>query len=450
MYGKGASWGLWLLILMVALIITLHYLSIHIHTDHHADSAHVAHNSLKTQALEASRRRSPVAELEKQLSMNSTLQQIHHDLLVLREKLRNNGFSSDPQSPVEQASKSMDQQRSEHVAKSPAQQAPPSTSLRTSSRPITSPAAPIRKKRKAVIFTMDTIPSYEENSRSGGASGELIIRYALEEAFKEFGVSLQILRSDAEFDACNADDYDIILLDSWTWAMKGWLPKRNIRGHEDKVYILDFFGSPKLRNFALSPRHILTAFKSPWNSFLGYYIHPERIEKLRSLWEKKKNQGVIWGKDPKHYDGKHALIAAAADTGARLISTSTVQVERHPNVEWVGHLTSAQWFGHLAQSKFLLGLGNPLLGPSAVDAVSLGCMFIDPIYKTPAHTAQYRSQHPYLHDVAPEYVCTYHEGNAEELTRCVEKALSVTLPPKIPDELTREAYFRRVQTIFDL
>jgi CheY-like chemotaxis protein len=298
---------------------------------------------------------------------------------------------------------------------------------------------------------MDTIPSYEENSRSGGASGELVIRYALEEVLKENGVSVHVVRSDPEFDQCQMNTYDIILLDSWTWAMKGWVPKRNIRGHEKKIYILDFFGAQSMRGNSLniSPKQILTAFKSPWNSFLGYYIHPDRIEKLRPLWEKKLKQGVIWGKDPKHYDNKHDLIQKAADISS-LISTSTVQVEHHANIKWVGHLTSEQWFEHLARSKFLLGLGNPLLGPSAIDAVSLGCMFIDPIYKTQAHIAKYISQHPYLHTALPEYVCTYPEGNAEELAKCVKKALATNLPPKIPDELTREAYVNRVKEIFGL
>jgi hypothetical protein len=75
--------------------------------------------------------------------------------------------------------------------------------------------------KKAVIFTMDCITSYEESSRSGGAAGELIIRHALEDAFKHYNIPLRIVRSDDEFSKCNMGDFDIILLDSWTWAAKG-------------------------------------------------------------------------------------------------------------------------------------------------------------------------------------------------------------------------------------
>jgi hypothetical protein len=50
----------------------------------------------------------------------------------------------------------------------------------------------------------------------------------------------------------------------------------------------------------------------------------------------------------------------------------------------------------------------------------------------------------------PEYVCSYNEGNVVELTNCVNKALATNLSPKIPDELTREAYVNRVKEIFKL
>jgi hypothetical protein len=77
-------------------------------------------------------------------------------------------------------------------------------------------------------------------------------------------------------------------------------------------------------------------------------------------------------------------------------------------------------------------------------------MFIDPNYKTAVHNAGYISQHPYLHTAMPEYVCSYNEGNVVELTNCVNKALATNLSPKIPDELTREAYVNRVKEIFKL
>ena len=69
--------------------------------------------------------------------------------------------------------------------------------------------------KKALLFTMDSMSNYEENSKRGGASGEIIIRNSLERAFKTLNVALKILRSDQEFESINAEDYNFIILDPW-------------------------------------------------------------------------------------------------------------------------------------------------------------------------------------------------------------------------------------------
>lgn len=96
-----------------------------------------------------------------------------------------------------------------------------------------------RRMKSAVLFTMDSIYSYEQNSLTGGASGvvthhqrinvclypllllllllfitgELIVRKALEYAFDHFGARIDVLRSDRDFNRCKLKNYDIIILD---------------------------------------------------------------------------------------------------------------------------------------------------------------------------------------------------------------------------------------------
>jgi hypothetical protein len=321
--------------------------------------------------------------------------------------------------------------------------------------------------KKAVIFTMDCITSYEENSRNGGAAGELIIRHALEDAFKHFNIPLHIVRSDNEFSKCEMREYDIILLDSWTWAAKGkmflvdvsivmvflflgWVPKPNIKDYEDRIFILDFFGSSKLRgSLSINVKNqILTAFKSPWNNYLGYYIPEDRLNvPIASL--QKLQQGVIWGKDPKYFTGHETMLINAANK-VKLLSTASQTLFSHRNIKWLGHQSNQEWLSLLASSKFLLGMGHPLLGPSAVDAVSLGCMFINAKYKTPQLEAKYTSQHPWIAEIAPQYVCTYEEDNVFQLLACVDKAMKSDLKPFIPAELQKKKYFERVKLIFDI
>lgn len=172
-------------------------------------------------------------------------------------------------------------------------------------------------------------------------------------------------------------------------------------------------------------------------------------ESIASISTEKMDQGVVWGKDPKYYEGKDKLLEVVANK-VKLISTARTAYFHHGNLEYRGHLTANEWLQLLGSSKFLLGLEHPLLGPSAVDAVSLGCMFINPIYDKPILEAGYTSQHPYIAEVAPQYVCSYHIHNMDELSQCIDTALQTTLTPLIPVDLTEAAYLTRFQNIFEL
>ena len=51
--------------------------------------------------------------------------------------------------------------------------------------------------------------------------GELTVRKSLQFAFKHFGVRVDVINSDAQFNACDLKRYDFVILDPWTWAAKG-------------------------------------------------------------------------------------------------------------------------------------------------------------------------------------------------------------------------------------
>lgn len=73
-------------------------------------------------------------------------------------------------------------------------------------------------------------------------------------------------------------------------------------------------------------------------------------------------------------------------------------------------------------------LGDPLAGPSAVDAVVAGCTYINPVFAAPVKVI-YHSQHPYLaQSVGEPYVCSFEQTVSRALTvRCyIPSALLVT------------------------
>lgn len=219
-------------------------------------------------------------------------------------------------------------------------------------------------------------------------------------------------------------------------------------GQEKKIFVLDFFGSERLLNsksdFIIPPKRLLTAFGSPWNTFLGFYLNESRLEKFRS---KKLPQGVIWGKDPKHYTNREKLLQSLANE-VELHSTATRKVILQSKIIWHGHQTVESWMKLLGQSKFLLGLGDPLLGPSAIDAISMGCVYINPVYSSPVRQI-HMSQHDYAaNTLGLPYVCNANLDNYQEVIKCVDYALKNELKPFIPDDFRYEVYLKRVRTIF--
>jgi len=139
------------------------------------------------------------------------------------------------------------------------------------------PSIPQRPVKSALIFTMDSIDSYIANSKRGGPGGEIVVRESLQHAFDVLNVRYDVIKSDQELLSKDFRQYDFFILDPWTWAAKGWVPKSFLVGNENKLFILDFFGSERLKghtNFQIPASQFLTAFGVTFksNTFLGYYI----------------------------------------------------------------------------------------------------------------------------------------------------------------------------------
>lgn len=310
--------------------------------------------------------------------------------------------------------------------------------------------------KKALVFTMDSIQSRVDESKQGGASGEITIRVSLQKGLRDLGVGCKVARSDAEFEreAQNMDRFDLVFLDPWTWAGKGWVLKPFLRGHERKIFILDFFGGDghaKLNPSVPLTRH-LTAFPvNPKNTFLGYWIGPEVLARARAAKTEVESRGVVWGKDSKYYPKAQGLLRAVADISPVVSTAMESALPRHPNASSLGHLSPDNWQRTLATSKFMVGLGDPLVGPSAIDALVAGAMYLNPHYEQPK-LGHYTSQHPFAEATAPDHVCGFDLAGADDfkqLKKCVQRALDAELEPIIPKELTREEYVARLRAIFD-
>jgi hypothetical protein len=322
-----------------------------------------------------------------------------------------------------------------------------------------------RKSQKVLIFTIDSTIGYKRQLEHGGPKGEMVVRTGLEHVFTLMGVETDVQHTDEEFDhACtHLGDYALIIMDEWTCLTntpEGVITiKLPLIGHQHKLFLLTFFGLPDTSIFGIPLQHALSAYpptqsntRPVHNDFLGFHVK----EITRTFFHQR--AGLVWGKLARYFHGKTALLCSIRAMNISLHSTLTTaewdQLEPSARECLTNHyiLPEEQWLDLLSSSSFMLGLGHPLLGPSAMEAVSTGAVFINPIYeKAEASHLSAGSQHPYLADVVGEpLVCSYHLGHIEQVLRCVEYALNFSrdgMASHIPD-FTLEAHMKRVGDIF--
>lgn len=104
----------------------------------------------------------------------------------------------------------------------------------------------------------------------------------------------------------------------------------------------------------------------------------------------------------------------------------------------------------LSLSLSRAGLGDPLLGPSAIDAISMGCVYINPVHASPVR-GHFKTQHDYAMDkIGAPYVCNARLSDVSSVQTCIDFALQAELPPFIPPDFQHDAYVARVRSIFAL
>jgi len=92
------------------------------------------------------------------------------------------------------------------------------------------------------------------------------------------------------------------------------------------------------------------------------------------------SRGIIWGKQEAYLRTPFAKsIITPVAALCPLISTLTPR-NRHDGITYVGHQSPPAFRALLAESKFLLGVGDPLSGPSALEAMLVGTTFLNPSF----------------------------------------------------------------------
>ena len=359
-------------------------------------------------------------------------------------------------------------------------------------------AAPVRA-RQALVFTMDTIAAYGAAAAKGGPAGEILVTSCLVAGLRHLGWEVTVAASDEEFFSAgeHIGDFEAVFVDPWTVFGPGYTARPFLVGKEARTFVLDFFGAPGLGHggLGISPAHLLTAYDvPPWNTYLGFFLppsigaadHSDSADARRAAlaqgaagltshgwvqvprgWRRERasatapQHGVLWGKKTEYFASSFAqrAVPAAAAVGAGVRTTAAQgppwmrTLDSSGRLQRTGHLQPAAWHALLADSAYLLALGDPLAGPSALEAVALGAGYVDVQYGTGrGPQGVYGSQHPFVAAHVPEeYLCTVPVGDPAAVQGCAEQFVGRGgLHGFLPTALTPMAYLDRLRGILEL
>ncbi|RXM33731.1 Alpha-1,6-mannosylglycoprotein 6-beta-N-acetylglucosaminyltransferase B [Acipenser ruthenus] len=234
-----------------------------------------------------------------------------------------------------------------------------------------------------------------------------------------------------------------------------WQPP--VSGSRCRFRVLDSFGTEPAFNqgeysrlhgyrtawgsWELQPRQYMTMFPhTPDNSFMGFVSEELGQGLEEDIQEHKEpNLAVVYGKQDYMWQGKESYLEAISQV-MKLHGTvyqETGSPTRIPGyVLNHGLLSQDQLLELLKRAKLFIGLGFPYEGPAPLEAIALGCVFLQPRFD-PAHTPQnsafyrgkpttrqVRSQHPYAEDfIGKPYVWTVDMSNSTEVQEAVRTIL---------------------------
>uniref|UniRef100_A0AAV2LI56 alpha-1,6-mannosyl-glycoprotein 6-beta-N-acetylglucosaminyltransferase n=1 Tax=Knipowitschia caucasica TaxID=637954 RepID=A0AAV2LI56_KNICA len=209
-------------------------------------------------------------------------------------------------------------------------------------------------------------------------------------------------------------------------------------------------------SWGLRPQQYMTMFPHTTdNSFLGFVTEEalkSEVKKQAMDSYKKSNVAVVYAKQEYMWEGKLdyvKVISEAFETHATVYKRPGIPSQLPPSVINHGLLSQDHFFTELRFYLYLqlfVGLGFPYEGPAPIEALAMGCAFIQPRFQPPHSsknnnfyrgkptTRKISSQHPYAEEaIGKPYVWTVDVNNLTEVR------------PSTPREFTCAGMLERLQ-----
>lgn len=235
----------------------------------------------------------------------------------------------------------------------------------------------------------------------------------------------------------------------------GDFPKRHCR-----YFIVDGFGTQqefnKKRNLDL--KKVLTPY--PFDGS-NTPIHMITDQLPHDKWiTPRLNQAVIWAKSTNYFYEQLPMLRQVSKI-IPLVGTFGIVDNNHELsfINQKNYLNRTEFLQLLSSSRILLGVGEPLDGPTALEAISHGCIYINPIFSPPIQAKSkptrfnYTSQHPFVENyISSPHVYNVNIKDVNALKSTIQQILesNEVVEPFIHPFHKPDAYIRNLRSIFSI
>ncbi|XP_076818912.1 alpha-1,6-mannosylglycoprotein 6-beta-N-acetylglucosaminyltransferase A-like [Clavelina lepadiformis] len=217
----------------------------------------------------------------------------------------------------------------------------------------------------------------------------------------------------------------------------------------------------------LNPAQFFTHFPhSPDNSFMGFVVNADNDGPSVSVETDSKSIALLYGKRTeildggaklkyidkiyKYFDEMHATMWRK-DKGDEY-DVIPNYVINHKNME------QSAFLDLLDKASVYVGVGTPVEGPAALEAIAKGVVFLNPKFNPPRHVTQGKptartltSQNPYAENrIGKPHVYTINIRNLTDIEVALKKIKESPRPkPYVPHEFTRLGFLERVNAYIE-
>jgi hypothetical protein len=327
-----------------------------------------------------------------------------------------------------------------------------------------------------VVYTSACHPRWQARAAQGGPMGELVMLRSLVEGLRRIGARVSSIGSLRRFAAHRARH-------AWDRVARGRRPlyfldpvtlelasRYRLLGAGDapRVLLLDWFGTPPSLVSAALPALTAARYLVPypdeggWNTFLGFALG----DRIAPVADRPARRGLIWGKEPRYVRGAAAAaiarLASVCELHATIADADQGSTDHLPtSVVNHGVLDQAAWRSLLRESSFVVGLGDPIAGPTALEALAEGCAYLNPCFSPPrlvngVAELAIASQHPYAARIGAPFVFDVSLSDPESFVRAAEASFDAEPRRARIEQLRRglapfrrEAYESRLRALVE-